>query len=232
MKAISDLDPGYSRRKSGLIVPRFLEGYQAQERPWHHRFMDASMQEAAELARMHGMTADRQGFQGGPYIDPPVANLATLSATTIEDIWPGITWTPVFANDAKASKIYQVRAFGTISLTGGTGIITPQWGPAGTTLGVSLTVGTVTAAIAAWYLQFDLVFRVIGAAGANSTCMGAGFLLFNGGVVSGTANPNHIVFGGTSAAVDSTINGNITIRKTLSAANSVIPQGVFIVSPN
>jgi hypothetical protein len=174
----------------------------------------------------------RQTFADGPYIDPPVANLTTLTSTSIEDMWAGITFTPIFANDAKAGKIYIVRAGGTISLTGGTAIITPQWGPAGTTLGVSLTVGTVTAAIAAFYLEFRLVFRVIGAAGANSTCIGSGFMVFNGGISSGTANPNMIVFGGTSASVDSTINGNITIRKTLSATNSVIPQWVTINSEN
>jgi hypothetical protein len=174
----------------------------------------------------------RQLFQDGPYIDPPVANLTTLSATTIEDIWAGITWTPIYANDAKAGKIYCVRAGGTISLTGGTGIITPQWGPAGTTLGVSLTQGTVTQTITAWYLQFDLIFRTIGAAGANSTCIGTGYINIGGGVASGTANPNTITFGGTSATVDSTINGNITIRKTLSATNSMIPQFVYIFSRN
>jgi len=171
-------------------------------------------------------------FGDGPYIDPPVANLTTLSSTSIEDMWAGITWTPIFANDAKAGKIYCVRAGGTISLTGGTAIITPQWGPAGTTLGASLTVGTVTCTIAAWYLTFDLVFRVIGAAGANSTCIGTGVMAWNGGVGSGTANPNSVAFGGTSASVDSTINGNITIRKTLSTTNSVIPQFVYIFSRN
>ena len=168
-----------------------------------------------------------QGFASGPSVDAPVANLTTLTSTSIEDIWAGITWTPIFANEARAGRIYCVRAGGTVSLTGGTAIITPQWGPAGTTLGVSLTVGTVTATIAAWRLEFDLVFRVIGAAGANSTCIGTGVMMFNGGVSSGTANPNVIVFGGTSASVDTTINGNITIRKTLSATNSVIPQYVY-----
>lgn len=174
----------------------------------------------------------RQLFQDGPYVDAPVAPLTALTATTIEDLWPGITWTPIFANDAKAGKIYCVRAGGTISLTGGTAIITPQWGPAGTTLGVSLTVGTVTAGIAAWYLSFDLLVQSIGAAGANSKVTGTGFMTFNGGVVSGSANPNVIVFGGTQASVDTTINGNITIRKTLSAVNSVIVQHVCIFSRN
>jgi hypothetical protein len=168
----------------------------------------------------------------GPYIDNPVAPLGTLSATTIEDMWPGITWTPIFANDAKAGKVYCVRAFGTVSLTGGTAIITPQWGPAGTTLGVSLTQGTVTIAITAWYLAFDLLVQSVGAAGANSKVTGCGYFAFGGGVSSGTANPNVVTFGGTQASVDTTINGNITIRKTLSATNSFIVQGVSIFSRN
>jgi len=174
----------------------------------------------------------RQLFGEGPYVDSPIANLTTLTSTSIEDMWAGITFTPIYANDAKAAKIYCVKAGGTISLTGGTMIITPQWGPAGTTLGVSLTAGTVTIAITAWRLEFDLVFRVIGAAGANSTCIGTGLISMGGGVVSGTANPNVINFGGTSASVDSTINGNITIRKTASTTNSMIPQYVYIFARN
>jgi len=171
----------------------------------------------------------RQLFAEGPYIDPPIANLTTLTATTIEDIWSATAYTPIFANDAKAGKIYCVRAGGTISLTGGTAIITPQLQTSSTALGVSLTVGTVTAAIAAWYLSFDLVIRTVGTAG---TCIGTGFIVFNGGVVSGTANPNMIVFGGTSAAINTTVNDGIQIRKTLSTTNSVIPQYVYIFSPN
>lgn len=174
----------------------------------------------------------RQFFQDGPYIDPPLSALTTLSSTSIEDIWAGITWTPIFANDAKAGKIYSVRAGGTISLTGGTMIITPQWGPAGTTLGVSLTAGTLTQTITAWYLSFDLVFRVIGAAGANSTCIGTGIINIGSGVGSGTGTGNAITFGGTSASVDSTINGNVTIRKTASTTNSMIPLFVYIFSRN
>jgi len=171
----------------------------------------------------------RQLFAEGPYIDPPIANLTTLTATTIEDIWSATAYTPIFANDAKAGKIYCVRAGGTISLTGGTAIITPQLQTSSTALGVSLTVGTVTATIAAWYLSFDLVIRTVGTSG---TCIGTGFMAFNGGVVSGTANPNMIVFGGTSAAINTTVNDGIQIRKTLSTTNSVIPQYVYIFSPN
>jgi len=177
-------------------------------------------------------TCGRQLFGDGPYIDAPVAALGTLSATTIEDMWPGITWTPIFANDAKAGKIYCVRAFGTLSLTGGTFIVTPQWGPAGTTLGVSLTQGTSTIAIAAWYLAFDLLVQSVGAAGTNSKVTGGGYLAIAGGVVSGTGLGQIITFGGTQASVDTTINGNITIRKTASTTNSFIVQNVHIFSRN
>jgi hypothetical protein len=192
-----------------------------------HLLREAGMQRTpSQLQQARGLV------QEGPFIDPPVAPLATLSATTIEDMWPGITWTPIFANTPKAGVIYCVRAFGTVSLTGGTAIITPQWGPAGTALGVSLTVGTVTCAIAAWYLAFDLQVQSVGAAGANTKVTGCGFMTFNGGVVSGSANPNTIVFGGTQASVDTTINGNITIRKTFSATNSFIPQSVILFARN
>src|SRR5260221_6429637 len=128
----------------------------------------------------------RQLFQDGPYIDPPVAPLGALSATTIEDLWPGITWTPIFANDAKAGKIYCVRAGGTISLTGGTAILTPVFGVTQVTMGASLTQGTSTCTIAAWYLYFDMLVQSVGAAGTNSKVIGTGAMVIPGGVVSGT----------------------------------------------
>lgn len=193
-----------------------------------HRFFNPEIERLAKLAERWSARMDLQGNQGAPVIDPPVAPLAPLTATTIEDMWPGITWTPIFANQCRAGMVWKVRAHGTISLTGGTAIITPQWGPAGTTMGVSLIVGTVTAAIASWSLWFDVFVQSVGAAGANTKVTGNGVMMFNGGVVSGTANPNMIAFGGTQASVDSTINGNITIRKTLSAANSLIVQNVSI----
>jgi hypothetical protein len=174
----------------------------------------------------------RQLFNDGPYIDAPTAALGTLSSTSIEDMWPGITWTPIFANDAKAGKIYCVRAGGTLSLTGGTMTVTPQWGPAGTAMGASLAQGTVTITIAGFYLAFDTLVQSVGAAGANSKVTGHGFFAFAGGVSSGTANPNTVTFGGTQASVDTTINGNITIRKTASTTNSFIVQNVYIFSRN
>lgn len=166
----------------------------------------------------------RNLFGDGPYIDAPVAPLGTLSSTSIEDMWPGITWTPVFANVLKAGMVHCVRAGGTVSLTGGTAVITPQWGPAGTSMGASLTTTTGTATIAAWYLAFDTLCQSVGAAGANTKVTGHGVFW---GPNAGSGLSISIPFGGTQVSVDSTINGNITIRKTLSATNSFIVQNVY-----
>lgn len=219
--------PDMVQLESGLVVPGHLV---RKDSPWirRHHFRNPYLRGLALMARLNDAHMDLQKFHGGPTVDPPVAALGALSATTIEDMWPGITWTPIFANDARAGKIYHVVAAGVGSLTGGTGIITPQWGPAGTTLGVSLTQGTVTVATTGWFLMFDLLVQSVGAAGANSKVIGHGFFAMGGGVVSGTANPNLITFGGTQASVDTTINGNITIRKTLSATNSITVNVVRI----
>jgi len=176
----------------------------------------------------------RQLFQDGPFIDPQVANGANLTSTSIEDWWAGITFTPIFANDAKAGKVYRVLAGGTLSTGVGaqTMTITPQWGPAGTTLGVSVAQNIpASLTTIAWYMEFTLVFRIIGAAGANSTCIGTGFWAYQG--VLATAGSGTIIpFGGTSASVDATINGNVTIRKTLTVAGTGIVQYAFIHSLN
>ncbi len=171
----------------------------------------------------------RQLFNDGPYIDSPIANLTTLTSTSIEDIWASTTYTPIFANDPKAGKIYCVRAGGTISLTGGTAIITPQLNTSSTALGPSLTQGTTTITISGWYLAFDLVIRTVGTSG---TCIGTGYLAIAGGVASGTGAGQIITFGGTSAAINTTVNDAIQIRKTLSTTNSMIPQFVYMFSRN
>jgi hypothetical protein len=52
----------------------------------------------------------RQYLQDGPYIDPPVtAPLNADVATTAVSMWSGAQFTPLFANDAKAGKIYVGR---------------------------------------------------------------------------------------------------------------------------
>lgn len=176
----------------------------------------------------------RQLFQDGPYVDTHVANGTALVATTAEALWIGATFTPIFANDPKAGKIYSIKAGGILSTgASGTLILIPQYGVlGGTTLGTSITA-TVPVSLTAvpWKLEFDLVFRTIGAAGANSTCIGTG--TFTSAGTAATAGSAFVLaFGGTSAAVDATINSGITFSKTLSVAGSVTVQYAYIFSRN
>lgn len=175
----------------------------------------------------------RQYLQDGPFVDPPVASGSALVSTSIEDLWLGLTFTPVFANDPKAGKIYVVEAGGIMSFAStGALTITPTYGgAAGVALGASVAQATPGATTAQpWFLKFNLVFRTIGAAGANSTAIGTGIF-----VTSGDASVDSTIcipFGGTSASVDATLNKDIHIRKTLSVAGSMTMQYAYIYSLN
>ena len=176
----------------------------------------------------------RQLFADGPFIDPPVGLATALSSTSIEALWTAATWTPVYANDAKAGRIYCVRSGGTGSLTGGTMIMTPTYTIGSVALGVSLTQGSVTIAACGFYIMFDLLIQAVTGGAASVTSMtGSGLWAFGGGVSSGTANPNVFTCGGTAAtSVDTSINGAIQIQKTESTTNSITPRIVYIFSRN
>ena len=180
----------------------------------------------------------RQLLQDGPYIDPPVsAPLSANTATTAVDMWSGLQYTPIYANDPKAGKIYVVDAGGFFS-TGGSGTltITPWYG---TSSGVALGASQAQTVVVSltnipWSLHFTLVFRTIGAAGANSgvTCTGR----FQAPGAAGTAGSSiDMNFGSTSTtstSVDATLNKDITIQKTLSVAGSWSTNWAYIYSIN
>ena len=173
-----------------------------------------------------------QKFTDAPFIDAPVGLATALTSTGAESLWTSATWTPIYANDAKAGKIYCVRSGGTGSLTGGTMIVTPTIQTAGTGFGVSLTQGTVTIGACGFYLMFDVLIQAVTGAAASVTSMtGAGVWSFGGGVLSGTANPNVFTFGGSAlTSVDTSINTSIQIQKTASTTNSITPRIVYIYS--
>lgn len=177
----------------------------------------------------------RQYLADGPFIDPPITDpLSANTATTAVDMWTGATFTPIYANDPKAGKIYIVEAGGIISTsTSGTLTITPFYGTnAGVALGAS---GAQTVPVSLtnvpWYLRFMLVFRSVGAAGANSTCVGAGQFSMSGTLATAGSGMN-LAFGGTVASVDATVNKDITIQKTLSVAGSWTTRFCWIHSLN
>jgi hypothetical protein len=180
----------------------------------------------------------RQYLVDGPYMDPPVsAPLSANTATTAVDMWTGAQYTPIFANDPKAGKIYVVEAGGIIS-TGASGTLTisPFYGTnAGVALGASgAQTTTVSVTNIPWFLKFIVVFRTIGASGANSTLTCTGTFECSG--VAGTAgSSNGITFGSTSTtstSVDTTLNKDITIQKTLSVAGSWSTNWAYIYSRN
>jgi len=175
----------------------------------------------------------RQYFQDGPYIDPQVVNGSALVSTSIEALWVAATFTPIFANDPKAGKIYVVKAGGILSTgASGTLIISPLYGA--TTLGVSQTVTVpINMTNVAWRLEFEIIFRTIGGAGANSTCIGTGIFTTAPFTSAPAAGISCVIpFGGTSATVDATINSSLGISKTLSVAGSVTTQYAYIFARN
>jgi hypothetical protein len=175
----------------------------------------------------------RQLFQDGPYIDSPLAGQTALTLNTIEPLWVAATYTPIYANDAKAGKIYVVKAGGIITrdATTATGIITPFWnaialGPsAAQTLPVSMTN-------VPWTLEAELIFRTIGAAGNTSTCMMFGKWCMAGTLATAGAG-TVIPFGSTAASVDATINASLQFNKTWSAGvNSIATHYCYIFARN
>ena len=100
----------------------------------------------------------RQYLQDGPYVDPSVADaLAANAATSAVSMWDGSVFTPLFANDAKAGKIYAIEAGGLIT-TGATGALTLAVGlgttSPGTTLGASIAQTVpVSAPSGPWFLE-------------------------------------------------------------------------------
>lgn len=165
--------------------------------------------------------------------DLQLANGTNKTATTIEDLWTGSQYTPIYANCPKAGKIFTVKAGGLLfNPSAGTLIITPLYGgSAGAALGASITQN-VPITNAPWHLEFNLIFRTIGAPGANSTCVGTGFMTIAGS--SATAGSIQFInFGGTVATVDATVDKDITIRKTLSvAATSFFTYYAYVIARN
>lgn len=162
----------------------------------------------------------RQLFQDGPYIDPPVAP-GTLPAQivpgSILPLWVANHFTPIFANDAKAGKIYCVRASGVIttSNTTLTLIVTPKLGTGGTSLGASPAQLLPLMTAIPWSLICDVTFPKIGAPGNNSWCYANGVLLMQGTIATAGAG-TVIPFGGltTVTTIDPTVNTNIEINVT------------------
>ncbi len=157
----------------------------------------------------------RNLFNDGPYVDIPITLPSTYTTTTIVPLWPAAAFTPVFANDPKAGKIYCIRAGGTIVMSVNTCLltITPKYGTGGTALGASVAQTLPVIAAGVWTLEAELVFTFIGV-GAASKCYLIGKFCCQGTLATAGAG-TVIPFGGTLATVTSDALANVEINTTL-----------------
>ncbi len=178
----------------------------------------------------------RQLFQDGPFVDTMVASPSAYTAITATAMWAAAQYTPVFANDPKAGKIYGVRAGGIMAAaTATTLIITPSYTANTIALGPSLTQ-TIPATIAAgtiWRLDAELIWRVIGAPGQNSAAVLIGEFCA-GGAAGTAASSIFLSFGGTLAVnLDASVNSALQFTTTFGAGTcSVQPHYAYIFSRN
>ena len=159
-------------------------------------------------------------------VDPSGTAFATITATSETVLVPTL-WTPIPAFEPRAGKVYQLRVGGTCTTgTAGTLIITPRFGTVigGVALGASPTQNYVPSiTLAPFVFTYTLVFRTIGQAGTNSTCVGSGAWASNGAVAT-AASATDVVCGSTaSVSVDTSIASALWIGVTFSVAPSVIP---------
>jgi len=177
----------------------------------------------------------RQYFQD-TLVDPPIANLTAVTATTETILWNVSNYTPIAANDCRPGKIYKVTAGGIMSFAStGTLTITPRFGltvAAGISMGPNVVAVTTPGATTAhpWTLEFNCICRTVGAPGVNSTVIGTGHFITGTPGAAGAAVATS--FGGTSATVDVSIATGICIGWTLSVAGTITPQYVYIQSLN
>src|SRR5438046_9674439 len=83
-----------------------------------------------------------------------------------------------------------------------------------------------------WTLDFTVVCRTTGAAGANSTVIGTGHFQCSGTLATAGAGWNQ-TFGGTSTAADNSLTTNtINIGVTFSVAPSMVVEYVYMQTPN
>lgn len=157
----------------------------------------------------------RQLFNDGPFVDIPITLPATYTTVTIAPLWPAAAFTPIFANDPKAGKIYCLRAGGTIvmSVNTATLILTPKYGTGGTALGPSTAQTLPVMAAGIWTIEADLVFTFIGA-GAASKCYLVGKFSCPGTIATAGTGTT-IPFGGTLTTVTSDALANLEINTTL-----------------
>lgn len=159
-------------------------------------------------------------------VDPSGTAFATITATTETVLVPTL-WTPIPAFEPRAGKVYHLEVGGTCTTgTAGTLIITPRFGTVigGVALGASPTQNYVPSiTLAPFLFEYTLVFRTIGQAGTNSTCVGSGKWVSNGAIATAASSTVVVASSTASVSVDTSVASALWLGVTFSVAPSVIP---------
>jgi hypothetical protein len=154
-----------------------------------------------------------------------LADQTAVTGTSEVAMWPVAQYTGWAANQLRAGQVWHLTAWGVLTTAGssqGNITLTPRYGTSsgGTALGASAATALVASASnVAWRLEYDLVVRTVGAAGANSNVVGNGwFLTTVAGIAASTGNI--VPFGSTaSVAVDLSIAAGIYMGVTMGSAS-------------
>lgn len=193
------------QNQNGLWIPPEIDELARYERPKWQEFM--------HQAREEGPVAARQYFR--ELQEPvPLADLANIAGTAEADLLAAATWTPIAANQPRAGQLWSLTAWGvmTTSTTPGNITVTPRYGTStgGTSLGASTAVA-LTASLTGlpWFLKSYMTIRSVGAAG-SAVCVGT---------LETQVAARDIVFGGTTASINTTAAGGLFMGLTLGAAS-------------
>lgn len=194
------------------------------------------------LAELHGPNGPKMAF--GPFrqmLDGAIclANQTAITGTTEAAMFPVAQYSGFAANQLRAGQIWHLTAFGILTTAGaspGNITITPRFGTStsGTSLGASAaTALTASASNVAWRLEYDLIIRTIGNAGANSTVVGNGHFHTTVAAIAASVG-NDVPFTSTaSVSVDTSVAAGVFIGVTMgSASDSMTTMGVMLESLN
>lgn len=168
-----------------------------------------------------------------------LANQTAITGTAETAMFSVAQYSGWAANQLRVGQIWHLTAFGILTTAGaspGNLTITPRYGTStsGTSLGASAaTAFSTSASNVAWRLEYDLVVRTIGNAGANSTVVGNGHFHTTVAAIAASVG-NDIPFGSTaSVSVDTSIASGLFIGVTMgSASDTMTTMGVMLESLN
>lgn len=200
------------------------------------------VREWLRLSELAGRGGPRMAF--GPFrqmLDGAIclANQTAITGTAEAAMFPVAQYSGFSANQLRSGQIWHLTAFGILTTAGaspGNLTITPRFGTStsGTSLGASAaTAFTASASNVAWRLEYDLIVRTIGNAGANSTVVGNGHFHTTVAAIAASVG-NDVPFGSTaSVSVDTSVASGLFIGVTMgSASDTLTTLGVMLESLN